>query len=258
MKLLLVIPALLFSQIALAERFEIPFTSKFTSDARIVKGQFGSKQMGSINGVKYRRYEDASGAFEGEPNAFAGNDILSKKATWSVGCSIDDMSDKQTCNVSESSTTLFISLEKGKGVNYVSLFSHDFPGKEMTIRIGSGSPVSSRRSFTGGQAKNLVKQMAKGTVVKTRYYSWPYSVAKGGKVTIYGLTEALRYAEWVLSGNHTPLAVSAPPKPAKPAQPIKKAAPQGVLYHMHGDRGHSHAFPAQGKAHQHGGGPIGR
>ena len=94
---------------------------------------------------------------------------MSGDCCWSVGCSQDAMTDKKSCQISESDSTLFINLEQGKGVTDVSLFSHDFPSRSFSIRVGNGKPITTN-SIRGQRAKQLVSRLKTGVVVKTRYY----------------------------------------------------------------------------------------
>ena len=241
-----------FSTSAFA-RMDMPEGAKFHHSERLGSSVAGSKSYkGVINGAKYQRYSDGSASF---------SNAATKKSTysdsWSVSCKSDEMTDEKTCSVSNSGSRLFIWLEKGKGIASLTLFSHDFPGRNLSIRVGSGKPITVRRFINGSAAKKLISQMKPGVVVKTRHYHWPYDYSKDEKTTIDGnsLAEALNYAKWVLAGNFKPVGGSASAVVASPKAPAKSA---GGLGHSHGGRSHSHPLPAQGKAHSHGGGPVGR
>ena len=56
-------------------------------------------------------------------------------------------------------------------------------------------------------------------------------------------------------GEHCQLE-AAPVSPV--AQPVEKKPAAGAQSHAHGDRSHSHPLPAQGKAHKHGNGEVGK
>lgn len=235
---------------------EVPDSAKYHSSERTSDSVAGSKSYkGVVNGVSYSRYSDGSAGFHNGPKK------ITSLSDWSVGCDSDEMTDKKTCNVSNSESKIFIWLEKGKGIESLSLYSHDFPGRNMAIRIGSAKPIISRKFISGRSAQNLIAQMKPGTIVKTRYYSWPYDSAKDAKVTIKGnsLSEALRYSKWVLAGSFEPVNDSVTAQKAAVLTPKipKQAVSVGGLGHMHGDRSHSHSLPKVGKAHRHGSGPLG-
>lgn len=63
-------------------------------------------------------------------------------------------------------------------------------------------------------------------------------------------------------GKHCQLETKSVIKPAAPKAEIKSATPKapakGNQTHSHGERTHSHPLPAQGKAHKHGGGDVGK
>ena len=92
-----------------------------------------------------------------------------------------------------------------------------------------------------------------------RYYSWPYDYPKDGKVVIYGLDEALKYAKWALNDNRKPFGNSINTVQVQAANKnTKLTTTSNDNKHFHAGRSHSHPLPAQGKAHKHGNGAIGK
>lgn len=236
-----------------AEEIKVPLSIQYNSSERPAKFHSINYTKGVVGGVKFDRYEMGAAHFD---NTNGKANESTNKNKWVVSCDVDEMTDKRTCSVIHNESRLFIWLENGKGVTRVTLFSHDFPGRTLAIRVGNSQPIRSN-TIVGQQAKQLVAQMKPGAVVKTRHYSWPYDVPKDGKVTISGnsLNEAIKYAEWVLAGKYetnNDSASKALPM-AKPSESVNISNQT----HTHGDRVHSHPLPAQGKAHRHGVGPVG-
>ena len=162
------------------------------------------------------------------------------------------MTDKKTCSVSESKTTLFIFID-GNGISSVSLFSHDFPGESSNIRVGNSKAITIPydHSLTASRARNFVKKLKPGVVVKSRWYDWPHDIPKEGKTVINnGFQVALNYAYTQL-GLKVTKTVSLPRSSKKRIKNTSNA-------HSHNGRSHSHRLPKQGKAHRHGNGAVGR
>ena len=235
-----------------AKGMDIPETAKYHTSERVKPSPVSTSYSGIVNGVYYTRYNDGSASFRDSPS------ITTSDKGWSVGCDADAMTDKKTCDLTNYGVDLSIFLEKGKGVVGMTPFSHDYPGKKWMIRIGNGAPTSSVKVMRSPLASNLVKKMKEGVPVTVRYYSWPYSSPKDATAKIDGkiLTEAMKYTDWALAGHYQPITAS--PTPKKPPAALNPTPTKGATQHMHGDRGHSHALPAQGVAHRHGSGAVGK
>ena len=150
--------------------------------------------LGTVNGIAYRIFDDLSGGFAGNKANSLGDDN-----SWSIRCKKDAMSDRKSCSVSR--RKLFIDVEPGK-VAFLYVGVDHFPGKSTALRVDDKKPVvgtqGSDGDFSNGQVATILKQLAKGTSVTTRYYQWPYERAEDESFELTGFNEALDYAKWAV------------------------------------------------------------
>ena len=119
--------------------------------------------------------------------------------------------------------------------------------KEWTI-MASGEPVTSTGPIEGSKADYIDYNLTGAQVMSI---AWVY---KGEFIfSVYYVKDlsyihAKKFVQWAHKIQN-----KKPPKQAPKAVELNDN-----LNHIHGERSHSHALPAQGKAHKHGNGPLGR
>ena len=167
-----------------------------------------------------------------------------KSGQWEVRKSVDAMTDKVTC------TGIY-----GKGYRY------QLNNDSLFIGVKGGP-----RSVTLRYGTNAAERLRLASDMETKIN---YIILKGGEFrklsTVNRLRlESLTYVRGIVSadidlkGMNEALAfIKAGCKASPSVSPPQNKPPQ-VGSHSHGGRSHTHPLPAQGVAHQHGGGAIGK
>lgn len=112
---------------------------------------------------------------------------------WKARVDVDEMTDARTCHVSPDGDTPFPMIHYGKGGRVsAGVVGADFPGKDVSFRVGKLPALSEREMLTGAGAQKLVQQIrAGGKTLLTRSYAWPNDVPQTKEFNLDGIVAAL-------------------------------------------------------------------
>lgn len=172
----------------------------FREEAEFLKSQDGLviREVGTVNGIPYQIFHiDGSGSFAGQSGQDLSNKAgLKESEYWSVSCKRDAMSDKTTCRLSRGDFYLFVDPI---GAYSVSVGTANYPGKPVTVRTGSGEPVTTLRKdnfFDAATSQRIAKSILKEESLKTRYMKWPNDRWIDAEYSTHGFSQALEYVVW--------------------------------------------------------------
>jgi hypothetical protein len=154
---------------------------------------------------------------EGNPLAF--NPVGRVFGNWRVGTSTDQMTDRVTIVINSDPVLLVSVLWTGSGEPILIVRGHDFPGREIEVRVDKGPIWTSSNNGSLPLNKSRIKALSSGSSLRVSYYHWPDDYPRIGNIELSGFGDAIeRTLAW--TGAHpevftTPV-IRLPPAPVPP------------------------------------------
>lgn len=120
-------------------------------------------------------------------------DIRLLAGTWVSSTVVDPMTDRKSCSVtpkSEMPFPIFHYLDNGEVS--VAVVGGDFPGKDVSFRIGKEKAISEPEIITGARAQKLIQQIRSGgQSLLVGSYKWPQDIQEINDFKLEGIVPQL-------------------------------------------------------------------
>lgn len=151
----------------------------------------GAEHSGTLAGVRYAQYGDASGWVDATPQGSSAN--TGQQNRWSIRCDRDAMTNKKTCTANLDD--LWVAAQQDGRITVSVGYKH-FPGSTTSIRIANSRYDTKDRDGDFLQSNAIVKQLKDGNKLVTRYMKWPYRSWIDVERELYGADAAVALVTW--------------------------------------------------------------
>lgn len=148
-------------------------------------------ETGVVDGIRYRLYVDSAGVATA-PDADI-NDY--KQPQWDIGCSRDKMSGVKSCSIRQGELWIFF---RSAGSSIVSVGHDHYPRSISSLKIGKKRFDTRNQDGDFGDPQSIIKALADGQPVVTRFMKWPYREWKDDEFNSTGFRVATKLANWLL------------------------------------------------------------
>lgn len=170
---------------------------RFTEEAKTYGEGLDEYEEWQRNGLRYRiYYGDASAKFA----TAAGDALEDTRERWHCACEKDAMDDFVLC-YAKIHDLLVVLNGGGEWSVRVAGSQHNYPGREVAIRVGDGKPfrASDEDQFSKEISKKIVALFEDGQEVTTRYTAWPDGIYVDKTWTIQGFGLVSEYLKWAIN-----------------------------------------------------------
>ena len=145
----------------------------------------------TATGLFYKYYADGSGHLSLTDNGYLDNAIL-----YTFKTTTDKITDVTSCVFHQDTNGIYVSVNPSGDVTYISLFGHDYPGRQGAIRIDKNPPIYSNERGVLPPTQT-VSELLSGRTFVTRYYKWPYDWPRDFDKSTRGFQEALEFCKYL-------------------------------------------------------------
>ena len=178
-----------------------PAEAPFAEILAACKAGAADRCTGSWRGLDYSIWHDLTSVSFVTPGS---------KTRWTASCEVDKIEDTISCtllNGTEGESPYLMLLWgtewKGASVAVSSLGADDYPGSRDALRVDKG-PVHSIGEddvFGGAAAAAIIRELRAGTLLRLRFYDWPYNLPHDAEVPLDGMSAVLDAALAVVRAN---------------------------------------------------------